>query len=176
MRSRRAEIPPGGGGPGLLWRGALALTACAAACATVAYHPYDEETRTGHIDRQVGDTTYYVEFLGERGRVSIEAARGYVARRCAELAVARGQRYFAISEAHGDHDTSLYRHDEPGSASCYGTGMGRVGLAQCALRPGQVRYERRADRVRYRALCELVGAAGARGAREARPFLDSRAR
>jgi hypothetical protein len=155
MRRRRSAPA------GLAWACGGAAVAFGA-CATLAYHPYDEETRTGYAEQQVGAAAFHVEFLGERDRVSMDAARACVVRRCAELARARGKRYFRLVEAHGDHDTSLYRHDDPGRASCYGAGLGHVGTAQCVLRPGQVRYERRDDRVRYRALCELADQPGAR--------------
>lgn len=149
----------------------VALGLLGTACATLIYHPYDEERGTGHLERQVAETAYYVEFIGERGRVSVDAARGYAARRCAELALARGRRSFALRDAHGDEQSSLYRHEAAGRASCYGAGLGQLGLTSCALRPGEVRYELRADRVRFRALCELAPPAGAHGTQDARAYL-----
>lgn len=131
----------------------LALLACCfglAGCRPY-YRPYDQQTGFGFLDQRVGEALYYVEYLGPDG-MEPDLARELFLRRCAELTLESGYRYFRLVDRGVGGNRAELRYvapscTSPAYAACMRGGVGAVcavGAIPTRCSPGHYEVERRA--------------------------------
>jgi hypothetical protein len=103
--------------------GAMAIIASMGACATpTPYQPYRGEsaagTHGGYSDQRLAPDRFRVRFHGN-DLTSRERVESYLLYRAAELTLASGYDWFAITDRHTEHDVETYVRRTPWGAYGY---------------------------------------------------------